>query len=676
MARAIAILGASNTGKSTLVDRMCALEGQPQQPAGAGELRIAEFTHLDETWQAIDTPGSIELLHVACDALLAADAAVICVGPDPSAAVLASPYLHAVEAAGTPAVLFINRIDEATAPVRDIVAALQDYALHPIVLRQIPIREGGQITGSVDLVSERAWHYREGEPSQLVEIPAGMVEREHAARDDMLEQLSEHDDTLLEELIEDRTPASSEVYAICARVLRENRVLEALIGSAAHGNGIVRVMKALRHEAPGPAALRERLQDQAGLERAAGRRDLRQHLPQARRQDPAAARAAAARLRPAARRPATGQMSPADPRDSRHLDEIPEGVIASAVKADHLAAGKLATADALYDPPAWHQPQPAIMHRVLAPTAERDSVKLSGSLASLAEGDSALTVSQDPATGGALVGVQGPLHLRLLRQHLKEVFGMEVEEVAPSAAYCETISKPQDTAYRHKKQTGGAGQFADVKLTVSPGARGSGFIFAEVVKGGAVPRNYIPAVETGARDAMERGPLGFPVLDVTRDPHRRAAPPGRQLGDGLPHRRPPRRRRGAEGRRPGAAAAGLSHRHPRPGALHRRPRPDRRLASRPGARLRRRSGSQGLGDFPVPGARQRAGRPRQRHPRRHPGRRLVRGGLRPLRGAARQGRRPHRPGPRTRTRLSSRPAGQGVRTTVTFAGRCPRGRAG
>ena len=88
---------------------------------------------------------------------------------------------------------------------------------------------------------------------------------------------------------------------------------------------------------------------------------------------------------------------------------------------------------------------------------------------------------------------------------------MEVEEVVPGAAYRETISKAQDTAYRHKKQTGGAGQFADVKLIVSPGARGSGFAFAEVVKGGAVPRNYIPAVETGARDAMERGPLGFPV---------------------------------------------------------------------------------------------------------------------------------------------------------------------
>ena len=95
-------------------------------PAAApGELRVCGFTLLGEDWQAIDTPGSIEFLHVATDALLAADAAVICVGPDPAAAVLASPYLQAVEAAGTPAILFVNRIDEATGRVRDIIAAAE-----------------------------------------------------------------------------------------------------------------------------------------------------------------------------------------------------------------------------------------------------------------------------------------------------------------------------------------------------------------------------------------------------------------------------------------------------------------------------------------------------------------------------------------------------------------------
>ncbi len=514
MTRAIAILGASNTGKSTLIDRMCGLEGQPQPPAAPGELRIASFTHLGESWQAIDTPGSIELLNVAVDALLAADAAVVCIGPDPAAALLASPYLHAVEAAGTPCVLFINRIDEATGRVRDIVAALQDYAVHPIILRQIPIREGGHVTGAVDLVSERAWHYLEGAPSQLVEIPTDVSEREREARGELLEHLSEFDDWLLEELVEDRTPPNDAVFKLCSRVLGENRVLPALIGSAGHGNGIVRVMKALRHEAPTPAALRERLQQQAGLDEPPAAvvfaSTYRKHVGKTlllRALEPLSTG------KPLGGRP-VAQLTPADPRETRHLDQVPEGVIASAVKADHLAAGKLLTADALHEPPAWHAPRPATMHRVLAPTSERDGVKLSGALASLAEGDGALTLTQEPETGGALVGVQGPLHLRLVRQRLREVFGMDVDEVSPSPAYCETISRSQETAYRHKKQTGGAGQFADVKLIAAPGARGSGFTFVEVVKGGAVPRNYIPSVEQGAQDAMECGPLGFPVVDV------------------------------------------------------------------------------------------------------------------------------------------------------------------
>ena len=201
---------------------------------------------------------------------------------------------------------------------------------------------------------------------------------------------------------------------------------------------------------------------------------------------------------------------------------------------------------------------------------------------------------------------------------------MDVEEVAPSPAYRETISKRQETAYRHKKQTGGAGQFADVKLIVAPADRGAGFVFAEVVKGGAVPRNYIPAVEQGARDAMERGPLGFPVVDVAVT-----------LTDGQAHAVDSSdmafRIAGRQGTREALKAAGPVLLQPvfrigihAPAIFTGGARTDRRLARRPGPRLRRRSRGEGLGNLRGAGAGQRARRARQRHPRGDAGGRLVR----------------------------------------------------
>ncbi len=148
------------------------------------------------------------------------------------------------------------------------------------------------------------------------------------------------------------------------------------------------------------------------------------------------------------------------------------------------------------------------------PASERDETKLSETLAKLAETDRGLKVMQEEGTGAQLICAQGPVHLRDVCKTLAEVFHVEVTDKMPSPVYRETISKSSDVHYRHRKQTGGAGQFADVKLSVHPNGRGDGFSFAETVKGGAVPRNFIPAVEAGAREAMEKGPLGLRVIDV------------------------------------------------------------------------------------------------------------------------------------------------------------------
>jgi elongation factor G len=517
MARCIAVIGGPGSGKTTLVDRLAGLEGGTvaERPSATAP-RITGFGFLGETWSAIDCPGSIEFLQDSVDALLVADAAVICVPPDPETAVLSAPYIRAVEAAGTPSVLFVNRIDEAQGRVRDIVAGLQGYASHVVTLRQVPIREGGATVGAVDLVSERAWRYREGEPSALIELPAEIAEREQEARADLLENLSEFDDWLLEEIVEDRTPAEGPVYSICARALTENRAIPALIGSAAHGNGILRLMKLLRHEAPQVDALRDRLAASAGVDApllAAGfRAEVRRHVGRT-----IYLRSFADGLKSGDRLggEALGMLKEPGHEGGKIAHPLEAGALAAAVKSDHLASGALYSADAQHPAPGWSRTGPGQITRLILPKNERDDVKLSEALARVAADDRAMQVGQHVESGAMQVAVPGPMHFRALRDRLAEVFGLDTEEAPVPPTYREAITRPVDVHYRHKKQTGGAGQFADVKLTVAPADRDSGFAFAETVKGGAVPRNYIPAVEQGARDAMAKGPLGFPVVDVS-----------------------------------------------------------------------------------------------------------------------------------------------------------------
>ncbi|MFN0113693.1 MAG: elongation factor G [Paracoccaceae bacterium] len=506
--RTFTVLGPSQSGKTELVRRLAALEPGHPKSETAGHLTLTRFSFMGEAWTSIDLAGGPEFARMAGAALLASDAAVLCVSPDPEEAVLAAPYLRAVEESHTPTFLFINRMDVPKGRVRDIVSALQSYASHPIVLRQIPIREGGQVVGAVDLISERAWRYRDGQPSTLVEIPADAVEREHEARAELLEQMSDFDDSLLEELIEDRTPASAQLFAIARRETEDAVLLPAFMGSAAHANGVLRLMKALRHEAPRVETLRKRLGEPKAV--AVGfHAQIRKHLGKC-----VFIRALAPGVAPGAQVGGAGLGGLVEIGGKPGVEKLEAGEVAVSVKSDQLGASRVFTAAGAAAAPAWARGFPAALLRIITPTNDRDEVRLSAALARLTEADPMLTLSQDEETGHAVLGLQGPMHLRHVLHAFSEDFGVEVATQVPAPRYLETISSRIEEQYRHRKQSGGAGQFADVAVIIAPRERGTGFAFDEVVKGGAVPRNFIPSVEEGAKEALHRGPLGFPVTDV------------------------------------------------------------------------------------------------------------------------------------------------------------------
>lgn len=507
--RVFTILGPSQSGKSTLATALANLDsaaGKRQEVAGVAALQ--PFLFMGEDWAAIDIAGGADNLAQAGPALAASDAAVLCVPADAGAAVLSAPYLRKLEEAGIPAFIFVNRMDQATDRVAEIVAALQAYCSHNIILRQVPIREDGQVVGAVDLISERAWQYQEGKPSALIELPVAMYAREQEARTELLEALADFDDTLLEELIEDQKVMPEEVYDVATKVLQHNDLIPALMGSAEHKNGILRLMKSLRHEAPDVGVALERLSQDGKVMAVGCMADLVKHLGKT-----LMVRAMDGRVGNGL--PVGGAtLGSLTGVGSAAITSLTPGDMGQVVKSDHLNLGYAYGPDGAAPLPDWAQPRPSTFRRVITPVHERDDARLSGALERLAEIDPALVVGQDEASGHVLLNLQGPLHMRRIKQALKDEFGVEVEEGPVPPALRETIKKPVKVHHRHRKQSGGAGQFADVVIEVKPLPRGSGFVFDETVKGGAVPKNYIPSVEAGAREALAQGLNGHPVVDV------------------------------------------------------------------------------------------------------------------------------------------------------------------
>jgi len=508
--RAFTVIGPSQSGKSTLVEALAGLEGAKAQTLKLmGDASVTKFDFLGDRWAVFDIPGGQDNISLIGPALAASDAAVLCAPAEADAAVLSAPYLRIIEESGVPVFLFVNKVDVGTDRISDIVGSLQTYCSHGIVLRQVPMRSGDEIVGAIDLISERAWEYHDGQRSSLVEVPQNMVPREQEARSGLLESLADFDDGLLEQIIEDQIPMTDDLYSVATRALQHHDLVPTLIGSAVHGNGILRLMKSLRHEVPEVSALRERLGVSSEITAASCLADNMKHVGKT-----VLIRALSGGVAPGSPLCGVTISNLVDLDSKTQIPSLAVGDIGLTIKSDHLALGSFFSSGGSEDLPRWALAHPPAMRRLVRPVHERDENKVSSALARLAEIDVGMQVGQDETTGHLVITVQGPQHLRRVTERLADSFGIEVECTEVPTALRETIRKKIEKQYRHRKQSGGAGQFADILIEMEPLPLGSGFRFEETVKGGAVPRNYIPAVEHGARDALADGPEGNPVVDV------------------------------------------------------------------------------------------------------------------------------------------------------------------
>jgi elongation factor G len=482
-------------------------------------LSAVTTSFMGDSYTFIDCPGSIEFAHDMRAALPAVDAAVVVCEADEKKLPQLQIILRELEELGIPRFLFLNKIDRASKRIRETLATLQPASRVPLVLRQIPIWNGDLIEGFVDLALERAFVYREHKPSEVVTLEGGNLDREKEARFSMLEKLADHDDVLMEQLLEDIQPPRDAVFDDLARELREGLICPVLLGAAARENGVLRLLKALRHESPGVAETAKRL-GVASQKDALAYVFKTLHLQHGGKLS--LVRLLAGRLEDGATLQASsgeagrvsGILAVNGAHDTKRAaaetgDTVALGKLDPVKTGDTLSSGKTAPA-AL----ASIVPTPPVLAMSLAATDRKDDVKLGQALLRLNEEDASLTMIHNPQTHDIVLWGQGEMHLRVALERLKDRFGVNVKSQPPAIGYQETIRKSITQRGRHKKQSGGHGQFGDVVLEIKPMSRGTGFEFHEKVVGGAVPRNYIGAVEEGVVDGLERGPLGFPVIDV------------------------------------------------------------------------------------------------------------------------------------------------------------------
>jgi elongation factor G len=478
------------------------------------EVNVANATYLGDPWTILDCPGSIELLYEAESAVLASDVAVVVCEPEVERALTISPLLQFLDQHRIPHMLFINKMDTASARVREVLAALQGVSSRPLALRQVPLRgQEAEITGYVDLVSERAYRYRPGHASDLIPLPDGFWDQERETRSGLLEKLADYDDALLEKLLEDEEPSRDEIYQHLTRSLREDQIVPVFLGSALQDHGIRRLWKALRHETPSPQETAQRLGIAATGEPLA--QVFKTYLL------PHTGKLTLARVwrgtiaegnvlngtRVAGVLRLTGAQQEKAPSAG-------PGEVVGLTRMEDVQTGAVLTPSGKAEPlPRPQRPQP-VFGLAIAAEKRSDEVKLSPAIGKLIEEDPSLELDQNPDTREMVLWGQGDIHLQIALDRLRNRQNLAVTGHPAAVPYKETIRKGMQQHSRFKRQSGGHGQFADVTVEVKAMPRGSGFTFKDSVVGGAIPRNYIPAVEEGVIEALRHGPLGFPVVDL------------------------------------------------------------------------------------------------------------------------------------------------------------------
>jgi elongation factor G len=549
--RNLALLGHQDTGKTSFLEAMLLQTGQVSRlghvDEGSSTLdftpeeverRISIKSKLAVTeWKEhrlhfVDTPGYDDFVAERVGAVAAVETALLFVKADAEVEPGTERCWRLLESHGNGRFVVVNKMDKEHADFDRAVRRLQERLSTKIVPLMLPIGSGESFQGVIDVAEGKAWLLQKGGGAREAPVPAEMAAKVAAAREALMSAAAETSDELVEKFLETGELSAEEFRMGLARGVAAGSVVPVLAAAAGDGRGVAQILDVLARMAPSPADVAP----PSGTETDGG-------PPATRKADAAGPTAALAfgavseanvgdyiyvrvwsgRMTQGmdlmnANTGGTERVGPVFLLNGKARLDTPElaaGEIGAAVKLRATHVGNTLCDRAHRIRLQFPEIPPPLATISIKTHTKGDEDKLSNGLQRLHEEDPGFAVQVHPETHQTLLMTQGDAHTAVVLAKLRRKFSVGVDTEPPRTPYRETIRGKSDERYRHKKQTGGRGQFGEVHIRLEPLPRGTGFQFEDAVVGGVIPNRFIPAVEKGVREAMQEGVIaGFPVVDV------------------------------------------------------------------------------------------------------------------------------------------------------------------
>ena len=490
-------------------------------------LAVGSLEHDGVRITIVDTPGYADFQADVIEALAAVDAAIVVVDASAGVEVGTEEVWRLADAVGLPRMIFVNKMDRENANYDATLDQLKARFGPKIAPVYLPIGSADSFRGYVDVIEEHANVYENGVPKE-VPIPPELEGIEHSRRDALVEAAAEASDDLMEKYLEGEAFSDEEIEAALHKGTREGSVVPVFVGSATQNIGVRELISMIARHVPSPA--------EVGARTTVDGREITPdpNAPFVAQVFKATADPFVGRLTyfrvisgslsgqghvyNASRKEEEriGNLLSVQGKDTETLARVGPGDIAAVAKLTSTAAGDTLVSDKAHAAQLAPLDFPAPSLQVaIEPESKADLDKLGQALHRLAEEDPCVQIRREDGTGETILTAMGDAHVDVIVDRLKRKFGAAVRTATPRVPYRETIRQAARIDNRYKRQTGGHGQFGHVVIEFQPAEMGAGFQFGDRIVGGAVPKQYIPAVEKGLREAMAEGVLaGYPVVDL------------------------------------------------------------------------------------------------------------------------------------------------------------------